>query len=171
MSSVSWNAVRQTVKTGGHIPEATYNLVLDTAKAYVSGAGNAGIRYQFKVEDGEWKGSIVKHQPVLNLENPGQTIRFMHDLEIMGVPDNFLTEDRDMDEVAAFINSQPRRCRADVKPDEFNNTKSNKVGFNGLQPAIGAGGGSFTIVPPPVAASAPSFSPPAPPVDQGNLPF
>lgn len=173
MSSVSWSAVRKTAKAGGSIPEDTYNLVLESATAYVSGKGNSGIKYRFKVEDGEWKGATVSHMPVISLENAGMAVRFMEDLATLGVPDNFLTDERDMDEVAALINSQPRRCRAETEVSEYNNVKSNKVkGFTTLLPAIGAGGASFSIAPPPVAPAAPpSFAPPAPPVDQGNLPF
>ena len=172
MSTVSWNTVRQTAKAGGTIPEDTYNLVLTDAKPYVSGKGNAGIRFTFKVEDGEWRGALVKHQPTINLEQPGMTANFLEDLEVMGVTEGFLVDDREMDEVAAFILSQPRRCRAATEVNDFGNQKTNKVkSFTSLQPAMGAGGGSFSITPPTVSAPPPFAAPAAPAVQSSSVPF
>lgn len=178
MSSVDWNAVKQTAKAGGTVPEGTYNLILENAVGYESGKGAPGIKFRFKVEDGEYKGAVFTHQPTIQLEYPGLTASFLRDLAAVGVPDGFLVGEKQMDEVAAFIMQQPRRVRADLIVDEYNNTKSNKLKkYTNLMPAVGSSNGAFTIAPPPMAqapattASAPASSFIAPPAEPKMPPF
>ena len=162
MSSVSWKAVRQAAKAGGGIPEVEHNLILDDVKGYTSAKGAEGLKFRFRVEDGDYKGALVSHNPTIQLDYPGLVAQFIQDLAIMGVPENMLTDDKGMDEIAAIIMQQPRRCRAKTEVNEFNGNKSNRV-KGGLMSATGSSSGSFTIAPPPPPPTAPKpFSAPAP---------
>ncbi len=166
MSSVDWNAAKKIAKAGADIPEAEYNLILTDAKAYVASTDQSpGIRFTFKVEDGEYKGAIVKHAPTLKLDRPEFVVRLLTDLSVLGVPDQMLTGNREMEEIVAIIMQQPRRCRAATAVNDFNGSKSNQIKpFSTLMPAVGAspGGGGFSIAPASAVqtASAPFIAPP-----------
>lgn len=159
MSSVDWNAVRKVAENGGAAPEGTYNLVLDEATAHQSGKGYLGLKLKLKIEDGPYKDINVFHYVLLMLDKPHTVPGFMEDLKVLGIPN----PDREFDEIAAQVNSQPRRLRAELVQDTYNGNINNKLkSFSRLQSASGTANGSFSIAPPPSAApSAPFIAPPA----------
>lgn len=175
MSSVDWNAAKKIAKAGADIPEAEYNLILSDAKAYVASTDQSnGIRFTFKVEDGEYKGAVVKHSPTLKLDSAGAVVSFLTDLSVLGVPDSMLTGTREMEEIVAVILQQPRRCRAATQVNEYNGSKSNQLKrFTNLMPAVGASPGGFSIAPAAAVqtSSAPFITPPSAPTAQVPPPF
>lgn len=171
MSSVNWSAVKQAAKAGGGIPETEHNLILDDVKAFISAKDAEGLKFRFRVEDGDYKGALVSHNPTIQLEYPGLVAQFIKDLEVMGVPENMLTGDRGMDEISAMIMQQPRRVRAKTEVNEWNGNKFNRV-KGGLMSTTGASSGGFTITPPPPPPQAPPvFAVPVPPVPADAVPF
>ena len=169
MSSVDWNAVRQVAKSGGGIPEAEYNVILDKVDGFTTQKGAPGLKIKFRVEDGEYKGAMVAHNPTIQLDYPGLVAQFLNDLAILGIPEHMLTPDKDMDEIAAVIMQQPRRARVRTEVNEYQGNKSNRV-KGGLMSPVGSSSGSFSITPPPTPPTSSGFAP-APVVADNPPPF
>lgn len=166
MSSVDWNAVRKVAEEGGAAPEGIYNLIVEEATAHSSGKGFPGLKLKLKIEDGPYKDTVIFHYVLLMLEYPKSVPGFLADLGTLGVPDTMLVGGKEFDEIAAYVNQQPRRVRAEIVQDEYQGSKNNKVKKYGrLMTATGTANGSFSIAPPPTtpAAPAPFIAPPAVP--------